>query len=124
MFRSASSSVSPSDTQPGKEGTYTVNPPSSEGSKTTLSFIFSSASVEVAEKLVCLRYKIFVGQRGNIEPKGTPKNSPRHFSFVSLRKFVEGLQNALCRIGHRQWLPLMFYDAISKVPEQTWTPRL
>src|SRR5215510_863060 len=112
MFRSASSSVSPSDTQPGKEGTYTVNPPSLEGSKTTLSFIFSSAAV------VYLRYKIVVGQGGDIEPKGTPKNSPRDFSFVSLRKPVEGLQDALCRIGHHQWLFLMFYDATSKVPEQ------
>src|SRR3972149_8951321 len=42
MFLRASSSVSPSLMHPGNEGTYTVYPPSSEGSSTTRIFIIYS----------------------------------------------------------------------------------
>src|SRR5687767_7236679 len=41
MLAKASSYVSPSLIQPGKEGTYTVKPPSSLGSKSMVSFIVS-----------------------------------------------------------------------------------
>lgn len=56
MFFKASSRVSPSLIHPGREGTYAVNPPSSEVSRTILNFILNRSITELCKSVKLTDY--------------------------------------------------------------------